>query len=292
MQIINNNNLCFLYFFRVFLATARDVTAQRAASAYARSLIEASLDPLVTINPAGEITDVNTAAENVTGVPRSKLIGSDFAIYYTEPEKAREAYRTAFKNGQVTNYPLSIRDLDGRITYVMYNASVYKDEDGKVQGVLATARDVTAQRAASAYARSLIEASLDPLVTINPAGEITDVNTAAENVTGVPRSKLIGSDFAIYYTEPEKAREAYRTAFKNGQVTNYPLSIRDLDGRITYVMYNASVYKDEDGKVQGVLGKKKTKYTIIRNNNIYTENENFSFQSLQINSYNTNLIYI
>src|SRR4051812_11486376 len=80
----------------------------------------------------------------------------------------------------------------------------------------------------SASARSLIEASLDPLVTINSAGEITDVNTAAENVTGVARNKLIGSDFAIYYTEPEKAREAYRTAFKDGQVTNYPLSIRDL----------------------------------------------------------------
>src|SRR5579863_7778951 len=111
----------------------------------------------------------------------------------------------------------------------MYNPSVYKDEDGKVQGVLATARDVTAQRAASAYSRSLIEASLDPLVTINPAGEITDVNSATENVTGVPRSKLIGSDFCIYFTEPDKAREGYMTAFKNGQVTDYPLAIRHLN---------------------------------------------------------------
>jgi PAS domain-containing protein len=65
----------------------------------------------------------------------------------------------------------------------MYNASVYRDEVGNVQGVFAAARDITErkkaeeqQRKTSAYARSLIEASLDPLVTINTGGKITDVN--------------------------------------------------------------------------------------------------------------------
>ena len=51
---------------------------QQKLSAYARSLIEASLDPLVTISPVGKITDVNSATENVTGVPRQRLVGSDF----------------------------------------------------------------------------------------------------------------------------------------------------------------------------------------------------------------------
>lgn len=40
------------------------------ASQYARSLIEASLDPLVTISPGGKITDVNEATVKVTGVSR------------------------------------------------------------------------------------------------------------------------------------------------------------------------------------------------------------------------------
>ena len=111
----------------------------------------------------------------------------------------------------MTDFPLAIRHVDGRITYVLYNASVYKDEDGRVQGVFAAARDVTAQRAASAYSRSLIEASLDPLVTISSVGEITDVNSATENVTGVSRSQLVGSDFSIYFTEPDKAREGTTT---------------------------------------------------------------------------------
>jgi PAS domain S-box-containing protein len=58
----------------------------RAASLYVRSLIEASLDPLVTINAEGKITDVNKATEIVTGVSRESLVGSDFSDYFTEPE--------------------------------------------------------------------------------------------------------------------------------------------------------------------------------------------------------------
>ena len=93
---------------------------------------------------------------------------------------------------------------------------------GNVLGVFAAARDVTEQRQASQYARSLIEASLDPLVTISPEGKITDVNEATVKVTGMSRDELIGTDFSDYFTEPEKAREGYQQVFAKGFVTDYP----------------------------------------------------------------------
>ena len=102
------------------------------ASQYARSLIEASLDPLVTISPDGKITDVNEATVKVTGMPRDKLIGTDFSNYFTEPDKAREGYRQVFSQGFVTDYPLTIRHKDVKLTDVLYNASVYKDVRGNV----------------------------------------------------------------------------------------------------------------------------------------------------------------
>jgi len=143
--------------------------ASNKAAAYSRSLIEASLDPLVTISPQGQITDVNTATEIATGRNRAALIGSDFSTYFTEPEQASRGYQRAFAEGQVRDYPLAIRHTDGHITHVLYNATVYRDTAGAVQGVVAGARDVTARleaeaqlRKASAYARSLIEASLTP----------------------------------------------------------------------------------------------------------------------------------
>ncbi|MBC7748771.1 MAG: PAS domain S-box protein, partial [Methylotenera sp.] len=149
--------------------------AELIVANYARSLIEASLDPLVTISADGKITDVNAASIKITGIPREKLIGTDFSNYFTEPKKAQEGYLQVFEKGYVSDYPLTIKHKDGNLTDVLYNASVYKDSKGNVLGVFAAARDVTEQKQASQYARSLIEANLDPLVTISADGKITDV---------------------------------------------------------------------------------------------------------------------
>jgi len=120
----------------------------RSASLYARSLLEASLDPLVTISQDGKITDVNKATEQVTGLSREELTGSDFSNYFTEPQRAEEGYQKMLSEGQVKDYPLSIRHISGRITDVLYNATVYKNEAGQVQGVFAAARDITEKKAA------------------------------------------------------------------------------------------------------------------------------------------------
>ncbi|NEW80435.1 MAG: PAS domain S-box protein, partial [Gelidibacter sp.] len=222
-------------------------------SQYARSLIEASLDPLVTISADGKITDVNEASIKVTGIPREKLINTDFSNYFTEPKKAQEGYLKVFEKGFVADYPLTIKHKNGTLTDVLYNASVYKDKKGNVLGVFAAARDITEQKQSSQYARSLIEASLDPLVTISAEGKITDVNDASIKVTGIPREELINTDFSNYFTDPKKAQEGYLKVFEKGFVADYPLTIKHKNGTLTDVSYNASVYKDDKGNVLGVF---------------------------------------
>jgi PAS domain S-box-containing protein len=127
----------------------------REASRYTRSLIEASLDPLVTISREGKITDVNEATEKATGVARERLIGSDFSIYFTEPEKARRGYEEVFAKGFVHDYPLAIQHSSGGVVDVLYNASVFKNERGDINGVFAAARDITARKRAERALRSL-----------------------------------------------------------------------------------------------------------------------------------------
>lgn len=111
---------------------------------YARILIEASLDPLFTINTAGKITDLNNASATITGFSREELIGTDFFDYFTEPQKAKEVYKEVFSKGFVADYPLTIKDY--KLTDVLFNGSVYKDEFDKVQGVVMVARDITEQK--------------------------------------------------------------------------------------------------------------------------------------------------
>ena len=124
-------------------------------SLYARSLIEASLDPLVTISVDGKITDVNHSSEEVTGISREQLIGSDFSDYFTEPEKARAGYEQVFSQGFVRDYPLELKHRDGHVTPVLYNASVYRDDTGHTLGVFAAARDITELKRAEAALRKL-----------------------------------------------------------------------------------------------------------------------------------------
>ncbi len=472
--------------------------SQKLLSNYSLSLLEASLDPLVTINTDGKITDMNEALVNITGLTRDELKGTDFLTYFTEPDKAREVYLEVFEKLSVADKPLTLRHKGGKLTDVSFNGSVYKDADGNVLGIVIVARDIAEQKLAmelrnvnkelafqneekekraqelsiantellfqndekekraseliiankelafqneekekraaelvianeelafqneekekrahelsiantelvfqndekekraselfiankelafqneekekmaaelvianeelafqneekekralelsiantelvfqndekekraaelfianqelafqndekekraaeltiankelafqndekskraaeliisdkelvhqirekekqemvnveleaisnslklaSQYSLSLIEASRDPLFTINPQGKITDLNEATVIVTGISRKDLIGTDFFDYFTDPDMAREAYQQVFVKGFIADFPLTIRD--GELVDVLCNGSVYKDDKGKVLGVV---------------------------------------
>jgi PAS domain S-box-containing protein len=153
-----------------------DRTAElRAASLYARGLLEASLDPLVTISPDGKVTDVNHATELATGLPRERLVGSSFSDYFTEPEQASAGYRQVLAQGEVRDYPLTVRHTSGRTIDVLYNAVVYHDEAGRVLGVFAAARDVTDNKRIAAEL-ALYRTHLEELVGQRTA-ELESANT-------------------------------------------------------------------------------------------------------------------
>ena len=374
------------------------------------------MDPLITINPEGKITDVNEATVNITGLNRDGLINSDFFNYFTEKQKAREVYQKVFEKGSVSDFPLTLKHKDGKLTDVLFNGSVYKDDLGCVLGVVIVARDIAEQKwalnlgvankelahqndekekraaelviankelafqndekekradeliiankellfqndekekraaelvvankelafqndekekraaelvvaneelafqnkvkekraaelvianeelayqnnekekradeliiankelqfqnkekakqqiatkeleelsyaakLASQYSLSLIEASRDPLVTINTNGKITDMNEALVNITGMTRNELTHSDFFDYFTEQQKAREVYQEVFEKGSVADSPLTLRHKEGKLTDVLFNGSVYKDDKGNVVGVV---------------------------------------
>lgn len=109
----------------------------------------------------------------VTGQPRDRLVGTDFSDYFTEPGKAREGYQQVFSRGFVTDYPLTIRHKDGRLTDVLYNASVYKDTRGNVLGAFAAARDVTAQKKAEAEVTTQRAREMERLVELERFQKLT-----------------------------------------------------------------------------------------------------------------------
>ncbi|MFA4825548.1 MAG: PAS domain S-box protein [Methanoregula sp.] len=259
--------------------------ALRVASAYNRSLLEASPDPLVTISPEGKVTDVNTATERITGLSREALIGTDFSRYFTNPQKASEGYEQVFREGHVRNYPLEIRHTDGHVIPVLYNAAVYRDEQGKIKGVFAAARDITlhkkaeeALRQSEERYRHLFEAVTDYVFTVRvKAGRAVKTlhGPGCKSVTGYSTRDfsrdpglwlrmVVEEDRATVTTQAEKILAGKEAGAIEHRIVH-------KDGEVRWVMNTLVPRYDEagnliayDGLIQDITARKQVELALMK----------------------------
>ncbi len=230
--------------------------ALRLAGVYNRSLIEASLDPLVTIDKQGKISDVNAATEIATGYTRDELIGTDFSDYFTEPEKARAVYQQVFDRGFVRDFELEIRDWIGEITPVLYNASVYRDDAGSVIGVFAAARDITEQkRAEEARSRlaAIVESSDDAIISEDLDLRIMSWNQGAERLYGYSAAEALGRPVSILMHPDQQDQPAVllRRIQKGVRIEHYETERVRKDGRRINVSLTLSPVRNRQGEIIG-----------------------------------------
>ena len=224
---------------------------------YTRSLIEASLDPLVAISPDGIITDVNEASIKITGRSRSELLGVDFSSYFTDPDAARSVYKKVFEEGFVKDFPLTIRSSDGHVTDVLYNASLYRDKHGQVKGVFAAARDITERKKAEMTASrlaSIVESSDDAILGLQLDGTITSWNHGAEHLFGYTACEMMGAS-NLKLIPPEYHAEEYHILERIGRgesVLHKDTERLTKQGVRIHVSLTASPIKDAVGQVIGV----------------------------------------
>jgi len=256
------------YFGRIWYL--RDITSRKQAEkalqeseANFRGLLESAADGMLIVNENHEILMVNEQLETMFGYHRSELIGKYVGVliparFTHHAEYARGYIEAPRKRLMGKGLELFAMRKDGSEFSVEISLSPMQTSKGLI--VSAAIRDITDRKlaesklaASAAYARSLFEASLDPMVTIGPDGRMLDVNEAMVRLTGSSREALIGADFAGNFTETEKAREVYRQTFAAGYIKDYPLSLRDSAGRVTEVLFNATVYRNEAGEVQGAF---------------------------------------
>ena len=138
--------------------------------------MESSDDAIVGKSLDGTILSWNAAAEIMYGFSAEEAIGQSILIL-VPPDRKDEIPRilARIRNGEIVqHYETKRMDKAGGQIDVSVTVSPIKDPSGKIVGASSITRDISdrkraeeALQRASVYSRSLIEASLDPLVTIS-----------------------------------------------------------------------------------------------------------------------------
>lgn len=233
-------------------------------------------DATFAVDCTGRILAWNQTMEMMSGVAAHEIIGTGGHTYASpfygvskpsltdvllHPDKEVPAIYTVIQHekGQII---AEIEDVlvDGKPAVLWAKATLLYDQNGNANGAIESVRDITAQKKAEKelistgeYRRTMIEAHIDPLVTIDSDQRITDVNAATEALTGVGRDALIGTAFCALFTEPERAEQAYQMVMAVGTVREYALTIQGVDGDTYPVLFYGTIYQGRYEEKRGVF---------------------------------------
>ena len=131
-------------------------------------------------------------------------------------------------------------------------------ESGKVIGVSAIARDITARKAADEALRIATETSVYaspvPIVALDTVGRVTIWNAAAEQVFGWNKREVIGKPNPI--AQGHKAEETgmlYEQLLAGKTLTGVEVGRQRKDGSPVTISLSASPIWAENGEVKGII---------------------------------------
>ncbi|MEI6621947.1 MAG: EAL domain-containing protein [Actinomycetes bacterium] len=166
-----------------------------------------------------------------------------------------------FRDGQIVDYPLELAHASGRVTPVLCNASVYRDDNGEVVGVFAAARDATDLVARQALAdserryRLLAENTTDAVFLVDTTGSFTWVSPATRQVLGFEPKDLLGANGMSLIHPDDRRATAVRKARLVEGVDVPDLESRRLtaDGSYLWMSLRGRAIIRGDGSLQGLI---------------------------------------
>lgn len=195
-----------------------EMRASREAHSKFLAAAEASLDGFTILesirSDAGEIIDfriqyVNANAENLTGKPRSILLGQKISAI--TPIARNSDLFTRYANVVETGVPLmeELPVSDGSIRASWVRSQVIKLGDG----LAITCSDIGTQKEAQERYEHLVEFTDSvfqnapfSIIATDVRGTITAMNSAAEKLTGYKRENLVGKASLTKLHDPEELR--------------------------------------------------------------------------------------
>ncbi|MBN7769080.1 PAS domain S-box protein [Marinobacter daepoensis] len=181
------------------------------------ALLEAAPDGIATLDEEENVVFANPAMAQLLGVDASELMGQPLAgILDLKGLGVREWIDRQSRNPN-TWFESTIIDDNGAELMTEMNLLPFESgERGRyiliVRDRTHTARLERDARVSERLKASLIDASLDALITIDKRGKVTDFSQSAEVMFGWARSELTGQDMASRIV-PAEYRDAHHKGF-------------------------------------------------------------------------------
>ncbi len=251
---------------RAAQSAARDIEMRR------RSILEASIDAIVTINADGAVVDFNPAAEQIFGLAKADMV--QCAMFDLLAPADRHRYRDALlqyrmgREGLVLNRRVEIdaQRADGQafpaeMTMVPVRA-------GERLYFTATLRDITLRRQVEAERAALLaryqslatdlerqKLALDEhaIVSItDPQGRITYANAKLAEVSGYAPAELLGHTHSVLKSGRQSAEfyQALWQTITQGGIWHGELVNRRKNGSLYWVASTIVPVPGEDGRAR------------------------------------------
>ena len=173
----------------------------RDARSYLAAIVESSEDAILSKDLNGIIQSCNAAGERIFGYPAEELIGRPVHILIPPERQEEESLiLSRIRAGERVDHFETVRvRKDGRRIVISLTVSAVRDQAGNIVGASKVARDITERKRAEAALAAqqawfsiTLNSIADAVITSDPNGLITYLNTAAEALTGWPIADAMG----------------------------------------------------------------------------------------------------
>jgi diguanylate cyclase (GGDEF)-like protein/PAS domain S-box-containing protein len=162
---------------------------------------------VMAADPAGHVRYFNKAAQELTGFSEAEALGRslwDFLLPSDEADGTRKAYAEIVAGGSPHRYENDWLTRDGGRRRIAFVNTFLRDACGRVELVIGTGVDVTAER----QTRDLLEAMLaatteQSMIATDLHGTITVFNTGAERMFGYAARDAVGRNLAGLLHDPD-----------------------------------------------------------------------------------------
>jgi PAS domain S-box-containing protein len=112
--------------------------------------------------------------------------------------------------------------------------------------------------------RNLVETSQDLIWKCDGEGRFTYLNPAWEQTLGYKTEEMLGRQFTEFKTpeQAEKDLKTFKSILSGQEIYGYETTYISKSKKTVFLVFNARIFKDPDGKMIGTLGTQGTAYNI------------------------------